>query len=155
MTNSSKRPDATARNIFGEPLVACCFNPLTGYFRDGYCRTDRMDLGVHVVCARVTDEFLSYSKSRGNDLITARPEFNFPGLTDGDFWCLCAQRWYEAVAAGVAIFCLMGALVKHNTDVAHVSQADPALQIASWAIGGEMPSTANIIRVLGEDYVKR
>ena len=74
---------------------------MTGWFRDGYCRTDNNDLGRHVVCAQITDEFLNFSKSRGNDLSTPRPP-SFPGLVEGDKWCLCAMRWYEAWEAGVA-----------------------------------------------------
>lgn len=90
------------KNVFGMPLELCCLKPKTGYFRDGFCRTDDSDFGRHVVCAQVTAEFLRFSKSKGNDLITPRPEFDFPGLQDGDFWCLCAVRWKEALEAGVA-----------------------------------------------------
>ncbi len=75
---------------------------MTGFFRDGCCRTGRGDVGVHVVCARVTEEFLAWSKGRGNDLSTPRPEFEFPGLKPGDQWCLCAARWKEALDAGKA-----------------------------------------------------
>ena len=91
-----------ARNVLGTELVACSYDPLTGYFRDGCCHTDMHDLGSHVVCAIVTDEFLEFSRSRGNDLSTPRPEYRFAGLEDGDRWCLCALRWKEALAAGVA-----------------------------------------------------
>jgi uncharacterized protein (DUF2237 family) len=87
-------------NLLGEPLLPCSHQPLTGYFRDGYCRTDAQDLGRHVVCAQVTEAFLTYSKAQGNDLIT--PQLGFPGLKPGDFWCLCALRWLEAFEAGVA-----------------------------------------------------
>jgi uncharacterized protein (DUF2237 family) len=89
-------------NIYGEKLIPCCTSPLTGYYRDGYCNTDANDAGVHSVCVVVTDEFLVYSKSIGNDLITPMPEWNFPGLVPGDRWCLCASRWVEAWKAGVA-----------------------------------------------------
>ena len=89
-------------NIFGEEMEACCFDPLTGWRRDGYCNTDDFDHGSHVVCCEVTDAFLAFSKERGNDLSTPRPEFNFPGLKEGDRWCLCAMRWQEAFEAGVA-----------------------------------------------------
>ena len=89
-------------NIFGEEMDACCFDPLTGLKRDGYCNTDDFDHGSHVVCCEVTDAFLAFSKERGNDLSTPRPEFNFPGLKEGDRWCLCAMRWQEAFEAGVA-----------------------------------------------------
>lgn len=91
-----------ARNVLGTELVPCSYDPLTGYFRDGCCHTDMHDLGSHVVCAIVTDEFLEFSRSRGNDLSTPRPEYRFAGLEDGDRWCLCALRWKEALAAGVA-----------------------------------------------------
>ena len=83
-------------NIFDEVIEECCSNPITGYFRDGFCHTDELDRGLHVVCAQITDEFLDFSKSRGNDLSTPRPEFNFPGLNEGDAWCLCSMRWLEA-----------------------------------------------------------
>eukprot|EP00199_Chlamydomonas_sp_CCMP681_P004609 CAMPEP_0119106954 /NCGR_PEP_ID=MMETSP1180-20130426/7696_1 /TAXON_ID=3052 ORGANISM="Chlamydomonas cf sp, Strain CCMP681" /NCGR_SAMPLE_ID=MMETSP1180 /ASSEMBLY_ACC=CAM_ASM_000741 /LENGTH=126 /DNA_ID=CAMNT_0007092367 /DNA_START=186 /DNA_END=566 /DNA_ORIENTATION=- len=90
-------------NVLGGPLESCCISPYkTGYFRDGYCRTDEGDQGRHVVCARVTAEFLEYSKSKGNDLTRASPQNSFPGLVDGDRWCLCAVRWREAVEAGCA-----------------------------------------------------
>lgn len=91
-----------ARNIFGEPLVPCSFDPLTGFFRDGCCKTNAEDIGTHVVCAIMTDEFLSFSASRGNDLSTPVPEWGFPGLRSGDQWCLCALRWTEALEAGMA-----------------------------------------------------
>lgn len=91
-----------ARNVLGGPLQACSLSPLTGWFRDGCCRTDAADRGSHVVCARVTAEFLAYSQSVGNDLSTPAPEHGFPGLRPGDRWCLCASRWKQAYDAGVA-----------------------------------------------------
>ena len=94
--------DLQAKNVFGEPLVACSFAPVTGYFRDGCCKTDADDAGTHVVCAVMTSAFLAFSATRGNDLSTPRPEWDFPGLRAGDQWCLCANRWCEAYAAGVA-----------------------------------------------------
>lgn len=90
------------KNVLGGPLACCCKNPLTGYYRDGYCRTDEQDEGRHVVCAVVTEAFLAFTLSQGNDLITPRPEFQFPGLKPGDRWCLCALRWREAYAANLA-----------------------------------------------------
>jgi uncharacterized protein len=90
------------RNVFNEPLVPCSFDPLTGYFRDGCCRTDEQDTGTHVVCAIMTGAFLAFSRSRGNDLSTPRPEWGFSGLKPGDQWCLCALRWKEAWQAGMA-----------------------------------------------------
>ncbi len=89
-------------NVLGKPLVPCSYDPLTGYFRDGCCKTDESDTGSHLICARVTDAFLTFSKGRGNDLSTPRPEYRFKGLEVGDRWCLCATRWAEALAAGVA-----------------------------------------------------
>ena len=91
-----------AKNVFGEELIPCCLDPLTGYFRDGLCRTDDSDSGRHVVCAMMTPEFLASSKRVGNDLSTPRPEYQFPGLTPGDKWCVCALRWKEAYDNGVA-----------------------------------------------------
>ena len=88
--------------VLGSALVPCSYEPLTGYFRDGCCKTDETDTGSHLICARVTDAFLSFSKTRGNDLSTPRPENRFKGLVAGDRWCLCATRWAEALAAGVA-----------------------------------------------------
>jgi uncharacterized protein (DUF2237 family) len=89
-------------NVLGEPLAPCSEQPLTGFFRDGCCNTGPEDLGLHTVCTRVTEEFLAFSRSRGNDLSTPLPEFGFPGLKPGDQWCLCAARWQEAFEAGVA-----------------------------------------------------
>ena len=89
-------------NVFGEPLEACSSDPLTGFFRTGRCITGPDDMGRHTVCAEMTAEFLAFSKSRGNDLSTPRPEMAFPGLQPGDRWCLVAERWMEALAAGMA-----------------------------------------------------
>ncbi len=91
-----------ARNVVGGELETCGIEPMTGFHRDGCCDTDSQDAGVHTVCAVVTEEFLRFTRSRGNDLSTPRPEFGFPGLRPGDRWCLCASRWAEAHAAGVA-----------------------------------------------------
>ena len=91
-----------ALNVLGTELLACSYAPLTGFFRDGCCRTDASDHGTHVVCARVTAEFLEFSLRRGNDLVTPRAEFRFAGLKPGDRWCLCVRRWQEALLAGVA-----------------------------------------------------
>ncbi len=91
-----------AFNVLGTELVPCSYDPLTGFFRDGCCNTNEDDTGAHVICVRVTAEFLAYSQKRGNDLSTPRPEYRFRGLRPGDRWCLCAQRWHEACAAGVA-----------------------------------------------------
>ena len=91
-----------SRNVFGEVLENCSDKPLTGFFRDGCCNTSSQDLGSHTVCIQVTGDFLEFSRFRGNDLSTPRPEFGFPGLKSGDRWCLCAERWREAHAAGMA-----------------------------------------------------
>ena len=90
------------QNVLGTELEPCSIEPLTGFYRDGCCRTGADDIGLHVVCARMTQEFLEFSRLQGNDLVTPRPEFFFDGLKPGDRWCLCAARWYEALEAGVA-----------------------------------------------------
>ena len=89
-------------NVFGGPLMVCGTNPLTGAFRNGCCDTGQLDSGTHTVCAIVTDAFLSFSKSKGNDLTRPYTLYNFPGLVAGDRWCLCVLRWLEAFRAGVA-----------------------------------------------------
>lgn len=89
-------------NVLGTQLACCCENPMTGFYRDGHCRTGPRDHGKHVVCAMMTEAFLRFSKARGNDLTTPMPRYDFPGLQPGDRWCLCAARWKEAHAAGIA-----------------------------------------------------
>lgn len=89
-------------NVLGTELRCCCRKPMTGFFRDGYCRTGPGDVGLHTVCAQMTQEFLIFSAARGNDLISPVPKYDFPGLKPGDLWCLCVQRWAEALEAGVA-----------------------------------------------------
>jgi uncharacterized protein (DUF2237 family) len=86
----------SARNVLGGPLQSCGDDPLTGFFRDGCCNTGPQDIGLHVVCTRVTEAFLQFSARQGNDLTTPHPEFGFAGLKPGDQWCLCAERWQEA-----------------------------------------------------------
>jgi len=95
-------PEGKQKNVFGETIRTCCENPITGFFRDGFCHTDERDEGIHTVCVSVTKDFLEFSLSRGNDLSTPRPEFGFPGLKEGDSWCLCAERWVEAYEADKA-----------------------------------------------------
>lgn len=90
------------KNVFGDDLKECSVKPLTGFFRDGCCNTDSSDPGLHVVCTEVTEQFLVFSKSKGNDLSTPNPDVEFPGLKPGDRWCLCADRWNEAIDAGAA-----------------------------------------------------
>ena|SRR6056297_1759689 len=91
-----------AKNVLGGELAVCSTDPLTGFYRDGCCHTGGEDIGLHVICCEVTQEFLEFSKSRGNDLSTPMPMYHFPGLVPGDRWCLCAARWKEAYDAGVA-----------------------------------------------------
>ena len=91
-----------SKNVFGEVLIPCSFEPLTGFYRDGCCTTGEEDLGKHTVCAVMTDDFLTFSASRGNDLSTPMEDFGFPGLKAGDRWCLCVDRWVEAWEAGSA-----------------------------------------------------
>lgn len=90
------------KNVYGKDLESCCFDPQTGFYRDGYCRTGPDDHGLHTVCVQVDAAFLSFSKAQGNDLSTPRPEWDFPGLKPGDLWCLCVTRWRDALQAGRA-----------------------------------------------------
>jgi uncharacterized protein len=90
------------KNVLGTDLMPCCFEPITGFFRDGYCRTGVDDDGLHLVCAVMTKEFLEFSMAVGNDLSTPIPAYDFPGLKPGDRWCLCVSRWVEAWRAGAA-----------------------------------------------------
>src|SRR5512134_1514007 len=115
-------PGGGARNVLGGPLATCCTAPLTGFYRDGSCHTGPQDLGTHVVCAQVTQAFLEFSVARGNDLVTPVPQFHFPGLAPGDKWCLCALRWKEALAAGVAPPVVLAAT--HEKALEFVSLAD-------------------------------
>ena len=96
----STKINSEQKNVFGETLENCSLNPLTGWYRDGCCNTDENDRGLHTVCAKVTTEFLEWCKEAGNDLITPHPEFGFPGLKDGDGWCVCATWYAKAVDAG-------------------------------------------------------
>ena len=93
---------SSAKNVLGTDLKSCCTDPMTGFYRDGFCNTGAGDFGAHVVCAVMTEEFLSYTKAQGNDLSTPAPAYQFPGLKPGDRWCLCASRWKEALDDGVA-----------------------------------------------------
>ena len=110
------------KNVLGGELKCCCLKPLTGFYRDGFCKTGVDDVGSHTICVEATDEFLEFSKSRGNDLSTPRPEFNFPGVSDGDKWCLCATRWREALEAGVAPKVILEAC--HESSLRYVSLED-------------------------------
>lgn len=91
-----------AKNVLGGDLMTCCTDPMTGFYRDGCCNTGPDDYGLHIVCTRVTEEFLTFSKQAGNDLSTPNPAYGFPGLEPGDRWCLCVERWKQALDASVA-----------------------------------------------------
>ena len=121
MPRDADRP-SSARNVLGGPLIACCMEPRTGFFRDGHCHTGPQDLGSHTVCAQLTTEFLRFSVARGNDLVSPRPEFGFPGLRPGDRWCLCVARWAEALEAGVATPVLLSATHERALDVVTLAQ---------------------------------
>lgn len=115
-------PKSTARNVLGGPLEACCFEPMTGYFRDGFCHTIDEDRGSHTVCAIMTDEFLAFSKAQGNDLSTPRPEYAFPGLKAGDKWCVCVSRWEEAFVVGKAPRVVLEATHERALDVVSLDE---------------------------------
>lgn len=121
------------RNVLGGPLHPCSSDPMTGFFRDGSCKTCEEDLGVHTVCARVTEEFLDFSRANGNDLSTPRPEFGFPGLKPGDRWCLCAGRWKQALDAGMAPPVILESTHEATLDVVELAElrehAIPALRV--------------------------
>ena len=110
---------AEHRNVLGEALETCSIRPMSGFYRTGCCETGPEDVGAHVVCAEVTEEFLAFSKTRGNDLSTPVREIGFPGLQPGDRWCLCAARWKEALDAGVAPRVVLRAT--HENALEHVS----------------------------------
>lgn len=95
-------PAINQYNVLGTSLASCCFAPITGYYRDGFCHTGERDVGQHTVCAKMTTAFLQFSLAKGNDLVSPLPEFGFPGLQPNDYWCVCALRWIEALDAGVA-----------------------------------------------------
>ncbi len=112
----------TAKNVLGGRLESCCTSPMTGFTRSGKCETGPQDIGRHVICAQVTADFLAFSQSRGNDLVTPRPEFDFPGLRPGDRWCLCAARWREALEAGMAPRVLLAATHEAALEVVSLEQ---------------------------------
>jgi len=115
-------PHPTELNVLGAPLQSCSTEPLTGFYRDGYCRTGSNDRGIHVVCAEVTEPFLEYTKSKGNDLSSAVPKYGFPGLQPGDKWCLCAARWSEAKEAGTAPPVILSATSEKSLDKINLSE---------------------------------
>ena len=101
-SNYHPNPAINQSNVLGTALASCCFDPITGYYRNGFCHTGNHDVGQHTVCAKMTSEFLNFSASRGNDLITPLPEYGFSGLQPGDYWCICALRWVEALDLDMA-----------------------------------------------------
>ena len=116
-SNVDDRADAADRNVLGGRLVPCSTDPMTGFYRDGCCRTGPDDLGVHTVCCEVTDEFLAFSKAAGNDLSTPHPEWGFPGLKGGDRWCLCAARLKQADEASAAPRVLLAGTHARTLDI--------------------------------------
>jgi len=120
-----------ATNVFGELMIPCGTKPLTGFYRDGCCNTGDDDAGAHTVCVMVTEEFLEFSYSRGNDLSTPRPEYQFPGLKPGDRWCLCASRWVEAWKAGKAPKVVLEATHERTLDFIELDE------LVKWAVKSE------------------
>jgi len=114
-----------AKNAIGGSLEICCGNPVTGFYRDGFCKTGPGDFGRHTICAQVTAEFLEFTKSCGNDLSTPVPAYQFPGLKPGDRWCLCAGRWLEALKAGVAPPVILSATHETALEVVAIEQLQP------------------------------
>jgi len=106
----------TIENVMGGELQICCISPMTGFYRNGWCDTGEQDLGAHTVCVVATEDFLQFSRSMGNDLSTPVPEYEFPGLKPGDKWCLCANRWQEAMEAGMAPDVILEATHKATLD---------------------------------------
>ena len=111
-----------AKNVCGEDLKTCCTSPMTGFYRNGACETGPADIGTHVVCAEVTKDFLEFTRSRGNDLMSPAPHHGFPGLKPGDRWCLCVSRWKEALDAGLAPPVVLSAT--HEATLKYVSLED-------------------------------
>ena len=127
-----------AKNVLGGELQSCSTQPLTGFYRDGCCNTGADDLGVHTVCVVVTEKFLEFSKMRGNDLSTPMPMYRFPGLKPGDRWCLCAERWKEALHAGMAPAVILAAT--HEATLKYVTLEE--LEI--YALDGEQTELPDI-----------
>ena len=109
-------------NVFDEPLISCSEEPITGFYRDGCCNTSDGDFGSRTVCNQVTQEFLEYPRFRGNDLSTPMPDFGFPGLAEGDRWCLCASRWLEAFEQGMAPNVFLTRTHKRALDIIDLSK---------------------------------
>ena len=113
---------SNAHNVLGTPLQVCGVSPLTGFVRDGLCHTGEQDIGSHTMCVQMTEAFLQYSLNRGNDLVTPAPEHDFPGLKEGDRWCMCATRWLAAAEDGVAPPVILEAT--HERALKHITLAD-------------------------------
>ena len=113
-----------AKNVYGTELITCSVEPMTGFYRNGCCETGPQDLGTHTVCAVMTEEFLTYTKARGNDLSTPVPAYNFPGLQPGDRWCLCASRWAEAYKAGMAPLLILEATHEKTLDYVSLEELE-------------------------------
>ena len=114
--------ETKARNVLGDKLEPCCSEPMTGYFRDGFCHTIDEDHGSHTVCAIMTNAFLAFSKAQGNDLSTPQPEFGFPGLKAGDRWCVCVKRWEEAFVVGKAPKVVLESTHERALDVVELAE---------------------------------
>jgi len=112
------------RNVFGSPLEPCGTDPVTGFYRDGTCTTGPQDVGLHAVCAVMTEEFLDYQRRIGNDLSTPRPEYGFPGLRPGDRWCVVAARWLQAYEAGVPAPVVLAATSERALEVVPLEYLD-------------------------------
>ena len=125
MENKIKKGE---KNVLGTDLQIAGTNPLTGYYRDGFCSTGESDRGVHVIAATLTDEFLQFTKSQGNDLTTPSPQYNFPGLKAGDCWCLCARRWKQAYDARVAPPVILEATHEKALEFATIEELKNAIQ---------------------------
>lgn len=139
-------------NVLGGELDHCCLDPITGYYRDGSCRTDETDTGSHTVCARVTAIFLDFSKRMGNDLSTARPEYNFPGLQPGDQWCVCASRWLEAFQFGAACPVILSSTHERALDIIPLEiLMDNAADLMSWInVGNETGNSLLVSQTRGK-----
>ena len=123
---AAKAPLARDANVLGGPLEICSLSPMTGFARSGACRSGPDDVGTHVICAEMTQTFLDFTRSRGNDLVTPRPEFDFPGLKPGNHWCVCALRWREALEAGAAPPVMLEASASHALEFVLKEQLETA-----------------------------
>jgi len=142
---------ADALNVFGRPLAPCSLEPRTGFFRDGCCRSDPEDRGLHVVCAVMTADFLTFSRARGNDLSTPMPEYDFPGLKPGDRWCLCALRWLEALQAGMAPDVVLESTHLNALGVVNLEQLRLYAVDAEQAARGDHPGSVKFDRHDGRE----